>query len=187
MAGLSQCWKQFEHISPTEHGVAETTEDVDREVFEDRQQVLALEYPAHRGKRSVFQARRQWHVVGIPEQALGHDQIDVSAVDEHLGLTLDASRKQLVVITKKLDVLALRLLQASLQVTHQPQGPRVTHIAHGRPFLDQRSHDVFDLTAATVIANDDLQIAVALAHSRVQGTTEKARIEGGNDQADKRE
>jgi hypothetical protein len=39
---------------------------------------------------------------------------------------------------------------------------------------------------ATVIANDDFQIAVALAHSRVQRTTEKAWIEGGDDQADKR-
>ncbi|MCY1396560.1 hypothetical protein D9M71_115370 [compost metagenome] len=187
MAWLSQRREQFEHVSPTEHRVAETTEDVDREVFEDRQQVLPLEHPAHRGQRGIFQARRQRHVVGIPKQSLGDDQIDVGTIDEHLRLTLDAGREQLVVITKKFDVLAPRLLQASLQVTHQPQGSRVTHITYARPLLNQRSHDVFDFLAATVIANDDLQIAVALAHSRVQGTTEKARIEGGNDQADKRE
>lgn len=94
----------------------------------------------------------------------------------------------MVVVTQEFDEFALRLLKTRMQVAHQAERLRITHIAHGyTALLDHLIHSSLDLVTATVIANNDLKIAITLTHGTAQCALKKTRIEGRNDQADEGE
>lgn len=113
-----QRWQEFGEVGTAEQGVAETAEDVHREIVEDAQQVVALEQAIHRRQRGIFQARRQDYVVGIPEQTRGQHQTHFIA-GKFRSLLFDTRRIQVIVVTEKLEVLALRLFETRLEVADQ--------------------------------------------------------------------
>ena len=152
------------------------------------EQVTAIDDGTARGNHGVGRTHGQQRLFCRAHQPVVNHQVHVGAIDQGLGHLADAPLNQQIVVTQELDELAAGLLKAGRQVTNQPQGSWIAHVTHYRAgLLTDRFDNVFDLGATTVIADDDLEIAVTLADSAVQRPLEKARIEGGNDKADERE
>ena len=103
-----------------------------------------------------------------------------------VSLLFDAGGIEQVIVTQKLDEFALRLVKTGFQVADESECARVAHVTYRNArLLRDRRHNIFDCVVTTVIANNDLQMTVALAHGTVERALEKTRIEGRNNKADK--
>ena len=99
---------------------------------------------------------------------------------QHLRLTLDTGRRQLIVITQKFDVLAFGFVQARQQIADKTQCPRVSYVTHSlRGITRQRLDNLADFIATTVVAHDDFKVGVLLDNGGVQGPAKKRGLKAG--------